>query len=239
MHHAPALGQIVTEVLDGAFLFCADCTAVHRITRSDRAPIYLADGSQTAADDMNAFLYLHGKHRLQLLRRSSDAEVISHPRWDPMCRVAWEVSDGETYFVVSFGRSGIETPREYSIAPGRIRVEGQSVEVDADALHRVIDEALYPHASPTQKIRALVDACRRLVSTAPFEMIEPLEEARDDPRVELACLPDSIAASLAAEVRRLFRDGEAELVLEAVGKDLRRDIPVLRITRQYRIERSG
>ena len=96
------------------------CKAVHRVTQSDRAPIYLPDGTPIAANDQRQFLAAHRDHGLQLLERSSDAEVISHPRWDPMCRVAWEVSDGENELIVTFGRIDIEAPRQYSILPGRM-----------------------------------------------------------------------------------------------------------------------
>src|SRR5262245_24145817 len=74
------------QTLDGAFLFCSACKAVHRVTRSDRAPIYLPDGTSIAADDLQEFRAAHRDHDLRLLERSSDAEMISHPRWDPMCR---------------------------------------------------------------------------------------------------------------------------------------------------------
>ena len=74
-----------------------------------------------------------------------------------MCRVAWEVSDGRNEFIVTFSRSDVEGPRQYSILRGHIVVEREFIDVDADALHQVIDEALYPHAAPLRKIRALVD----------------------------------------------------------------------------------
>jgi hypothetical protein len=238
MSYSIALGQTAgeRELFDGAFLFCTACKAVHRVTQSDRASIYLPDGTPIAANDQRQFLAAHRDHGLQLLERSSDAEVISHPRWDPMCRVAWEVSDGQNELIVTFGRIDIEAPRQYSILPGRIVVERESVEVDGEALHQVIDEALYPHAAPLGKIQALVDECRRLVSTAPFDSIEPLEESRDDPNVQLACLPDSIARALRVEVMRMFSSAEAAPLVDVIDGDLRRDIPVLRLTRNYRIE---
>ena len=125
------------DLIDGAFVFCTDCHVVHRVTRSDRAPLYLSDGTPIQTDDYERFLAFHRDHRLQVLRRSSDAEMISHPRWDPMCRVMWDVSDGDTDFVVTFGRTDIEGPREYVVTPGRMRLERESVEVDEDALRRM------------------------------------------------------------------------------------------------------
>jgi hypothetical protein len=209
---------------------------VHRVTRSDSAPIYLPDGTPIAADDLQKFLAAHRDHGLRLLERSSDAEVISHPRWDPMCRVAWEVSDGRNEFIVTFGRSDVETARQYSILPGRIIVEREFVEVDAEALHQVIDEALYPHAAPLRKIQSLVDECRRLVSTAPFQSVAPLAESRDDPNVQLACLPDEVARALQVEVVRAFPSAESERLVDVIDGDLRREIPILRLTRHCRIE---
>jgi hypothetical protein len=236
-----ALGRTAgeRELFEGAFLFCTACNVVHRVTRTDRASIYLPDGTSIPADDHQQFLAAHRDHGLQLHERSSDAEMISHPRWDPMCRVAWEVSDGLNEFVVAFGRIDVEAPRKYSILPGRIVVERESVEVDIEALHQVIDEALYPHAAPLRKIQALVNECRRLVSTARFCSVEPLEESRNDPNVQLACLPDSIARALSLEVLRVFSSAEADLLLDVIDGDLRRDVPVLRVTRHYRIETHG
>jgi hypothetical protein len=232
------LGQAAVRggLCDGAFLFCPDCGAVHRVTGSDRAPIYLLDGTPVAADDLEEFLAAHRDHGLRLLERSSEAEMISHPRWDPMCRVAWEVSDGCNEFIVTFGRSDVETPRQYSILPGRMVVERESIEVDAEALHQVIDEALYPHAAPLRNIQALVKECRRLVSTAPFRSVEPLAESRDDPNVQLACLPDAVARALQIEVVRAFPSAESERLVDVIDGDLRREVPILRLTRQYRID---
>ena len=47
MPDSMALGQTAVrgELFDGAFLFCTACKAVHRVTGSDRAPIYLPDGT--------------------------------------------------------------------------------------------------------------------------------------------------------------------------------------------------
>jgi hypothetical protein len=221
----------------GAFLFCPDCGAVHHVTGSDRAPIYLVDGTSVAADDLEEFLAAHRDHGLRILERSSEAEMISHPRWDPMCRVAWEVSDGRNEFIVTFGRSDVETPRQYSILPGRMVVEREFIEVDAEALHQVIDEALYPHAAPLRKIQTLVDECRRLVSsTAAFRSVEPLAESRDDPNVQLACLPDAVARALQIEVAHVFSSAESERLVDVIDGDLRREVPILRLTRHYRID---
>jgi hypothetical protein len=232
---APAHAAYAREI-EGAFLFCSPCAAVHRVTRSDRAPTYLADGTPLATDDRQEFLAAHRDHDLRLLRRSGDAEMISHPRWDPMCRVAWEVSDGRNDFVVTFGRLDVETPRQYSILPGRLVLESESVEVDTEVLHAVIDEALYPHVAPLRKIGALIDECERLVSVIPLQNLEPLAELREDPNVQLACLPDSVAGALCVAVVRAFPKPEADLLIDVIDGDLRREIPILRVTRHYRIE---
>ena len=138
------LGQAAVQggLFDRAFLFCPDCGVAHRAAASDCTPIYLPDGTSVAADDLQEFLAAHRDHGLRLLERSSDTEMISHPRWDPMCRVAWEVSDGRSEFIVTFGRGNVDTPRQYWILPGRMVVEREFIEVDAEALHQVIDEAL-------------------------------------------------------------------------------------------------
>jgi hypothetical protein len=224
------------EALIGAFLFCAQCAVAHRITRADQAAVFLPDGTPSAADDYQLFLDAHPEHPLQLLRRTSDAEMLSHPRWDPMCRVSWELTDGENDYVVTFGRSDVNGPREYGISRGRMILDRETVEVDIQALHRVIDEALYPLAAPARKIEALIASCRRLIGATPIERFEPLDESRDDANVQLACLPPSVAGALRAELFRVFSGMEAERLVDIMQHDLRTDIPIVRLTRRYRIE---
>jgi len=227
------------KLFDGAFLFCADCLAVHRVTRADRAPMFFADGTPAESDDAQKFLTTHLDHRFRVLRRSSDAEMISHPRWDPMCRVAWEVSDGDDDFVVTFGRSDLETPREYTIMRGRMVLAHESVDLDIETLHHVIDEALYPHAAPTRKIDILIGRCRQMVAATPLELFEPLAESREDANVQLACLPAAVVDALREELPCWFSDVESECLREVIDKDLRNDIPTVRCTRQYRIEETN
>lgn len=227
------------EEFDAAFLHCTDCLAVHRISRTDRAPLYRNDGSPTPVDDFQKFLDTHLDHRFQVLRRSSDAEMVSHARWDPMCRVAWEVSDGESDFVVIFGRADLERPREYSIRPGHLRLERETVEIDVDVLRRVLDEALFPNAAPPSQIEALMQRCAHCVAVWPAERLDPIDEVREDPSIQLACLPEEIAAQLLEEVGRRFGGVDGERLLDAIDGDLRRYIPVIRLTRRYRIESAA
>jgi hypothetical protein len=238
MSQTLVLGRTAAErkLVDGAFLFCADCRAVHRVTRSDRAAIFAVDGTAIANDDAHKFLGAHLEHTLQVLRRSSEAEMMSHPRWDPMCRVAWDVSDGERDFVVTFGRADVETPREYTIAPGHMVLTHESVEVDAETMHHAIDEALYPHAVSVRKIESLIQRCRQMVAATPLELFEPLDESRAEANVQLACLPGPVVDALRTELPCWFSDVETECLREVIDKDLRLYIPIVRCTRQYRIE---
>lgn len=234
-----ALARIAShlEEFDGAFLECTDCLVVHRIRRADRAAIYASDGTETPADDFRRFLSEHGDHRFQVLRRSSDAEMLSHARWDPMCRVAWEVSDGEHDFVVVFGRTDVERPREYALLPARMRLLEEVVELDAETLARVIDEALYPRAASHAKIQAVVARCQALVRACPTDELDPIDEERDDPNVQLACLPPRVAAELRRDLARILAPAESDEVLDSIVEDLGHHIPIVRLTRRYRIER--
>jgi hypothetical protein len=233
-----ALSRIASErdEFDGAFLHCQDCVAVHRITSSDSAPLFLPHGATTPTDDFRGFLLAHVDHQLLLLRRSSDAEMLSHARWDPMCRIAWEVSDGQHDCIVTSGRSDLERPREYAIAPGRLVLERESIDIDTDTLRHEIDEALFPHSAPPKKVSALVEACRRLVAGLPSDSLDLRDEARDDPSVQLACLPPSVASVLRREVSALFAAEEAARLLDVIDTDLCSGIPIIRLTRRYRIE---
>jgi len=233
-----ALSRIASEreEFDGAFLHCRDCAAVHRISGSDQAPVPLSDGSLSAADDFRHFLSTHIDHQLVLLRRSSEAEMLSHARWDPMCRVVWEVSDGQNDFIVTSGRTDVEGPRQYVITPGRLMLESETIDIDSETLRHEIDEALFPHSAPPSRIFGLVKACRRMVTSLSADGLDLVAESRDDPNVQLACLPESVARSLRREVGSLFAAEEAERLFEVIDDDLCHGIPIIRLTRRYRIE---
>ena len=238
MSQPVTLGRIspTLERFEGAFLCCTDCNEVHRVAHTDRSSVYLPDGTPTAVDDFQKFCTVHSDHRFRLLHRANEAEMMSHARWDPMCRIAWEVTDGENDYVVTFGRSDLDRVREYVVSPGHLRLESETIVVDAEVFHRLVDEALFPHAAPESKIEGLLDQCRRLVAAFPSERLEPIDELRDDPNVQLACLPDSVAQELRAEALQLFSADEGHRLIDVIDNDLRRYIPVVRVARRYRIE---
>ena len=68
------------------------------------------------------------------------------------------------------------------------------------------------------------------------DRLEASDELRDDPNVQLACLPDAVVSELRAEALSLFSADEAERLVEVIETDLRTSIPVVRIARHYRIE---
>ena len=225
---------------EGAFVFCPACQDVHRVSKADRAPVYGLDGSSQAADDFQAFLARHVDHELCVLRRSTDAEVHSHARHDPMCRILWEaVDDGGNRYVISLGREDVESPRRYGIMPGRLEVVSESIGLDEELLRAVLDEALYPGPAPASRLDRLIEACRRAITTLPWDAFDPVDEARDDPGIQLACLPRAVLQAIAAEATRVFPGNDGERVLELLERELRDEIPVVRLLRRYVVAPRG
>jgi hypothetical protein len=221
---------------EGAFLFCGGCFEVHRISRTDRAPFYDLEGFWHVRDDLRSFLARHEEHPLRVLRRASDAEMHSHSRHDPMCRVLWEVTDDQDgHFIVSFGRDDVGSPRRYAIQPGRLVVVSESIEIDATLLRALIDEALFPLSAPDSKLAGLIEACRSRVRVLPWEQFDPVDEDRGDPGTHLACLPVEVVSGVSAEVGRSFCGPEVERILDLVQRELRHQIPIVRLQRRYAV----
>lgn len=230
-------GRRPPGIREGEFLLCKACLAVHRISAADRSPFFGGDGHSEPADDLAEFLLAHAGHPLERLVRFGEAEIRSHARHDPMCRVTWEVQDREgRRYVVSFGRDDVESPRRYSIRPGRLCLVSEYLEIDGDLLRSVLDEALFPNAAPEWKLRRLLEACRCEVARLPLERLEPIEEDREDPAALRACLPEGVAEALAAEAAALFSGPEAERLAAVLHGELRHEIPVVRILRHYTVE---
>ena len=224
------------EVEEGAFVFCTGCSEAHRVSRADRAPLYARDGSARLTDDFAGFLARHDHHPLKVLRRSTDAEMLTHARHDPMCQVLWEVADEDgTRFVVTFGRDDVESPRRYLIHPGELAVESETIRLDAEVFRAVVDEALYPHAASDSKLSSFVRACGERLATVPWERFDPIDEDREEPDTQLACLPGSVIVDIAAIVRTFFSGEDARRLLELFAHELREEIPVVRLRRTYTI----
>jgi len=220
------------EAEEGAFLFCPQCGAAHRVSRADRAPLHALDGSSRMMDDFAAFLARHDQHPLKVLRRSMDLEMHTHARHDPMCRVLWEASDEEgNRFVVSFGRDDVESPRRYVIHPGRLVVETEKIQLDGELLREIVDEALYPHAVPDSKLTSFIRVCSQRVVSVPWERFEPVDEDREDPDTQLACLPATVLAEITSDVRAFFSGEDVRRLLELFANELRDEIPVVRLRR--------
>ena len=92
---------------------------------------------------------------------------------------------------------------------------------------------------PVHKIDALIQTCRRLLLATASDELELLDESRDEPNVQLAGLPQSVADQLREKVREVFSEEEAEGLFAILDHDLRSDIPVVRLIRHYRIEPLG
>jgi hypothetical protein len=153
-----------------------------------------------------------------------------------MRRVCWEVSDGKDWFVVSFGREDLESPRRYAIAPGRLIVDRESIDIDGELLHEVIDDALYPSAAPPSKLETFIERCRAAVASLAWEAFELVDEDRDDPNIQQACLPESVVKQLRHDAREIFAGPEGERVAELVQRDLRFEIPVIHLARRYTLQ---
>jgi hypothetical protein len=220
---------------DASFVYCADCGSLHRVTSADQAPFFEADGSSSPRDDLALFLARHDRHAVRILRRASDVEIHSHPRHDPMRRVSWEVTDGDVAFVVTCDREDVGSPRRYTIAPARLSVVSESIDVDAEILRRVIDEAVFPQAIPPSRLRWLGNLCARIVRSLSWEAFEPVDEDRENPNVQLAYLPDAAAGRLREEIAVLFAGDEGRRLGEAIERELRSSIPVVRLLRRYEI----
>lgn len=217
----------------GALLFCRVCRVAHRVGESDRATLYSNDGAMQATDDRQAFLRAHEDHSIGVLTRSSDAESRSHPRWDPMVRIAFEASDGESSWIVIGEREDLAGPRRYLVRPGRLVVAEESVSLDEDLLREMIDDALFPYAAPVSFLDGFLSRIRDLVEKSPIASFDLVGEDRRDPNVELAGLPDAVIASLCRLLPQVMPADEARRLTDLFERELRADLPVVRVRRRY------
>lgn len=221
------------ECPDGGLLFCRSCLVAHRVGDTDRAPLHALDGSVHGMDDRQAFLRAHDDHPIGVLTRSSDAEVRSHPRWDPMVRILFEATDGETSWIVVGERDDLAGPRRYRVRSGRLELAEESVSLDEELLREMIDDALFPYAAPASLLDDFIARVRGLVEKSPIGSFDLVGEDRQDPAVELAGLPDAIIDRLRRAVGQLIPFDEATRLGELFDRELRGEVPVVRVRRRY------
>lgn len=221
------------EIVAGAFLFCRACRVAHRVDEADHAPIYAPDGSSRPADDLHAFLRAHQDHEIGVLSRSSEREIRNRPRWDPMMRTTFEATDGVASWIVVSEREEVGAPRRHWVRRGRLVVAEESATLDEDLLREAIDDALYPYAAPASLLDEIVRHLRTLVARTPPDSFELVAEDRRDPTIELAGLPASIVEAFRAIVERAFAEDEAHRLIDLAERELRADLPVVRVRRRY------
>jgi hypothetical protein len=223
------------EAPRGTWLFCRDCLIAHRASDADRAPMFGQDGSAQPVDDLQTFLRTHEEHAIGALTRTSDRESRSHPRWDPMIRVTVEATDGESSFVIVSGRNDVGSPRRFVVRPGRLVPIEEIAELDETLLRDAVDDALFPYAAPASLLDGFVDRVRTLIDRTPLDDFMLVDEDRVDPTVELAGLPTSIVEPLRATLVHIFPKMEAARIVTLLERELRDEIPVVRVRRRYAI----
>jgi hypothetical protein len=224
-----------TEPHRGTWLFCRECLVAHRVSDADRAPAYDADGTAQPVDDLQTFLRAHQEHPIGALTRTSDRESRSHPRWDPMIRVAIEATDGESSFVVVSARHELGSARHSVVRPGRLIPIEEVAVLDEALLRDAVDDALFPYAAPASLLDGFIDRVRTLIERTPLDDFELVDEDRLDPTIELAGLPASIIEPLRAALLQLFPKAEAARIFTLLERELRAEIPVVRVRRRYAI----
>lgn len=217
----------------GTLLFCRECGVAHKVSDPDRAPFYGDDGESHAMDDERTFLRAHGSHAIGMLTRSGDAEVRSGPRWDPMVRTTFEATDGAATWIVVAEREDVSTPRRYWVRPGHLELAEESVSLDESLLREVVDDALSPYAASESLLESIVARVRDGIEQVPIEAFEVVDEDRHEPDVALAGLPPQAIERLRGVVETLLPIGEARRVTDVAERELRAELPVVRVRRRY------
>ena len=223
----------------GTFLFCRACRIAHRIDEADRAPLYAVDGASRAVDDRQAFLRAHQDHAIGALTRSSEREIRSRPRWDPMVRTTCEATDGESSWIVVSEREEVGGPRRHWVRPGRLVVAEESVSLDEGLLREAVDDALFPYAAPASLLDEVVARVRAMVERTLPDAYEFVAEDRRDPTVELAGLPTPIVEAFRRLVESALPEGEARRLVDLAERELRADLPIVRVRRRYAAVPTG
>jgi hypothetical protein len=121
------------------FIRCCRCDAIHRVSRFDKAPLYVLAGNEVeeqATDDWRAFMERHAGHRLEPLSGTGEKVFPSGSPFDPMSVGYVEVTNGQELFVLRRTRRSIQEPLSYELVCGRLADAGLILEVQENEIKK-------------------------------------------------------------------------------------------------------
>jgi hypothetical protein len=192
------------------FLACRDCGVLQPEIGYSAG---WTDGAvEDAVDAYDEFLASHRAHRTARFRRHGAETHADRPLWDPMARIAFEVSDGGDPYTVRSERQAIDQPRVYHFTRGALPPTSVQTTIDAAELCRGLDLAFHPHALRPSKAERLITVMQDLVSQIAPEDVEVAFDVADDPACSIARMPDATYTALHDRCAEIFEPWELSRV---------------------------
>jgi hypothetical protein len=193
------------------FIACRDCRELLPVDSPHT--LALEEDHLTDADAYAAFFISHAAHRIACFWRSGSKLHASHPLWDPMATLTFEVTDGTDTYLVYATRTSVEEARVYRFEHGTLEVGTSEIEIDPVDLRRGLDGQFYPLALRPTKIDRFLSAVRDVLTALNPEELEIAFDAADDPSVSIACMPEETYDTLLARCAEIFDPWELPRVV--------------------------
>ena len=194
-------------MVNDRFIWCRNCGAIHRVTPSDRAPVYaVRDGAavEEAANDWRDFMAHHNGHRLEPMTATGADYYPDGFAGDPMSVRYLEVSNGSETLLLRRSRSSIEKPFCYVPVEGRLMESGACLGIQEEAIRKEMKvHFVWAPATPfdDNEIANFIGVFKELVCELDPARVHPGEYSCTDDRVAYCELD---AATIDALIDRCF-----------------------------------
>jgi len=232
------------------FWRCVPCAAVIRLTGEGSAspaadlgvsgPLWFAAAQQ----ERSVFFEKHRTHLIELLTQTLPVLAATGPLWDPMTVLRWEVSNSARRFVVEGSRTRglpadrrptLDDPLSYGCQPGRLQATPVSVEIPAEDLARIIDEALFPHTLPMRRLKTLTEAAACTLRGLKPEDVEILCDSATDATLGVGRIPEAALEAMIASAGLRAHQWERERLARRLRAARSADELLLTVARRYEI----
>jgi hypothetical protein len=188
-------------MVEGKYICCRNCGAIHHVTSFDRVPIYQFESSEIQeipANDWRDFMNQHSGHKLEPLT-ATGKDYFSSGAADPMGLVYIEASNGDETLLVRRSRLSIQEPVRYEIVRGRLVENGFSLEVQEKEIRKEMKlHFSWAPAAPLddEKINLFIALFRELVSELDPKNVRTQEFSSSEDNISYGQLDSSIVEAL-------------------------------------------
>ncbi|OGL47360.1 MAG: hypothetical protein A2161_10320 [Candidatus Schekmanbacteria bacterium RBG_13_48_7] len=179
------------------FIHCCQCNAIHNFSQFDEVPAFEFNEEKLvymkkSMNDRKSFLVNHHRHKLEILKQTSESVVVGKSYFEPCYAVYLNVTNGFKHYVIKKYRTTIESPLNYELKPGFFREIIKSVSFDYDKIFTLISHPKWGNSFLMKYSSKCIETLNKILSYAKSGCFDDSLLTTGTPQIYYAPLPEHL-----------------------------------------------